>query len=870
MASKKDRGGESSFNTLATRNTAAFKNITKRLTSDPKLGTGNMASSPGGITTELMRVVKRTVNRRRDAENAFNAIPELEMVAQVSLSTILTASDEMLKTTLNYRSEAKGIPFELNEKLLKLVRGEIDERYQLPTKLYDMLYEALFKTGSYPIVIVPETELDELFNQGKIGQESLSTLLAPRGFLGPIDTDKTQSTGLESFTEMLKTPQGTNPDSLKITNFYGSNITLSDNSDILKLPKLKKALLSARMASSYNVGAESMGENVDGTAGFLGMASEVSKDNQKRNKSKRDGQIIDKSRYATDQVIALASRPANLKSSSAGVEIHCTSESVVNVYVPGNVRERIGAFVLLDRNGNTIDMNDPLNFQQYNILSEDANSTNLKQVANNLGMGSDYGAGDDWTAAKLAEMHSTMLDEKIRSSLENGYFGEALNFTLPEQVGRVMLSRVLAKKQTQMLFVPDDQLVYYALDYDRFGSGRSLTDKSRVYISAKAALTYATMQASMLNATRNLQYNIKLDPNDRDPENTIDRAKDRVMRSHNNRSPYYGNLSDIDSYLQNAGISFSIEGNDNYPSLEVAMSDNTPDYKVPDRDVVENVDKVLYRGFGIDPDLIITSSAVEFATQSLSKDLLATKQAVKRQERINPIISKHVRLHIRANGPLIQEMADIVVKFYGERSKRITVKNLEDLIGSFIDWLRVELPEPSLTSLATKLDAWDTEERAMNIALDAMFDDDIFDGLEVDVRNLRALMKLRMTKDWLISAGVNNRYIELFETTEGRTELINMLMRDFREYGETFARLTKATKRSSESLTKRYLTEPDGEEEDGNTDDNSAEDDNDVYGEDIEEPEDGDSTEETEEPNEKDENAEAGEPDAEAGDDVGF
>ncbi|MFX4053968.1 hypothetical protein ACJB0U_11200, partial [Streptococcus suis] len=62
--------------------------------------------------------------------------------------------------------------------------------------------------------------------------------------------------------------------------------------------------------------------------------------------------------------------------------------------------------------------------------------------------------------------------------------------------------------------------------------------------------------------------------------------------------------------------------------------------------------------FGVDPDLIMSPGSIEFATQVLSKDLIATKQTCQRQEKFAPLITHFCRSYTISSGILMSKLAE--------------------------------------------------------------------------------------------------------------------------------------------------------------------------------------------------------------------
>ena len=119
---------------------------------------GSMASSSTtpkvNITQqhELVPFVRENMQRVMDGENVLEVLPELEYVADIVISGILSTKD-LITCSLNYDSDTQAIDPDLKAELLREVRRFFTTKYPISDKLYEVLYDTLFRTGSYALAI---------------------------------------------------------------------------------------------------------------------------------------------------------------------------------------------------------------------------------------------------------------------------------------------------------------------------------------------------------------------------------------------------------------------------------------------------------------------------------------------------------------------------------------------------------------------------------------------------------------------------------------------------------------------------------------------------------------------------------------------
>lgn len=773
---------------------AVIENMTSKLLTPVGKGSSDRNTTNLPSPHELQPIFKSTMQSSIDADHAFNVLPDLEMVAQISISSILSSKD-LITTTLMYDSNCDALPFELRNTLIKITKDHFDDVHKLPRYLYDILYDVMFKTGSYPVAIVPESAVDMLIKSGREGvgkesiQERLKGSMGQKGIFGSIEEPvKNTGLGLESLVTKAAAPaSGIQEIKFGDSGTYGS-VVLTDNIDVLKLPNIQKSItrktikdtyntvLNSTLAEYENVGVEAVNEiNIDATYSI--SAKTATGDDL----SKFDNRIYNDSRYATRMIEEMPTATAAKRPNFGNpLILHIPSEAVIPVHVPGDFKSHVGYLVLIDRLGNPVSRHDMMNnIQAWSWIAGDASSSSLKDAAEGLGFGRPN--QEKWTMAKLTESYSDLVDRKLKNALQNGVYGDSATMTKPQEVYRIMLARSLAKKQTQILYIPVEQMTYFAFDYNDNGIGVSLTEKNKVITSGRAAIMFATLQSSVLNATRNMEYSIQLAATDREPEKTIDDAKHRIMQGYGGRIPFTGSINDMEAYFTNAGISFNVEGNDYYPSTKITVADNTPDYKVPDPMVEEMLAKRNYRGFGVDPDLVMSPGSIEFATQVLSKDLMTTKQVCQRQEKFAPMLTQYCRTYAVSSGDLLSDLAEACKDYFSTGTTKLKAGELGHYLNQFVEGLDVTLPPPDMSLLASQMDAFAEEEKAIDALLEVFVDDTIVDQLgdgTMDSTKARGLVGNFMKRNWFRTNGVMPDLIEMLDDVEKRSEMVKSIADD--------------------------------------------------------------------------------------------
>lgn len=647
---------------------------------------------------ELIPIVKENMQRIMDGENVLEILPDLDYVASIVISGIISTKD-LMTCKLIFDSLAQGINPELQAELTKEVKRFFETVYPISDNLYEILYDVIARTGSYMLGIIPESSVDRIINEGgQIGTENannaniLRDAMSLRGILGdPNATAKENNeVGIENFIGQYMAPRAAGTGfkvtmAGKVSNFekpkkvgegdeqtieyekddIDFGFTLTDNPDVLKLPRLSAAAARQRVSSTYNDLMKSSVnyglENRDGQGhidAFVGLEREETLFTY------FDKTAYKHRNYATKAVEEIRpTETAGRRSVGHPMYQHFPSDSTILCHTPGTFGQPAGAFIVMDEQGYAVTRHSRMyNASATAWIMGNPSSQMINDVALGMGIGKDEDPNREWTMSKLIDSYAQLVEAKLIQALKTGAYGGSLNIVRPTQVYQIMMARALAKKRTQILFIPAEQMVYFALDWTPDGLGRSRLDKTRMISTVRSAIALATMQSTVLNATRNIKLTVTLAPEDRDGEKTIQEAVFRASQQFMSRIPYSGTPDDVMAYIANAGIDVDVEGNDFYPSTKVDVTENTPDYKVPDQATDEGLARKQARALGADPDLVMNPESIEFASQITTKNVFNTKRIIQDQQRLSPMLSHWVKVHIYSDPIIIDRLSAIVRK----------------------------------------------------------------------------------------------------------------------------------------------------------------------------------------------------------------
>ena len=726
--------------------------------------------------SKIQAISDNTKARINDNKNIFQLFPDIELAVQILVSSILSPKD-MVKTELIYRSDDPIFTAELNMKLVSIVENHVNGHYKLKENLHDMLRETLFNTGSYVNVTIPESIVDEIINENEfVSTEALKELFVfnetrpneltsqSLGILG--NPGKPRDTlALENFFNTTKTTKYQGNLSLESLDLPADKtvetfLEITDNYMLLKLPKVVEASNRSklRQITRRNTALESFKSKSKMTNAE--MSATLYKDNAQKM-----------------QPFAVIPGRNNAKRKSIGrpMVMRLPSESVIPVYIPGDETKHIGYFVLIDIDGNPVTINS--NHENMEGLSgimnngggnQSLSSLLLQKARRNLVSNEDK--NNAVTLDDIMKVYSSIVEKDLIERLRNGIYGNNVAISNNSEIYRIMLARNFASKYTRLVYIPEELVTYFAFRYFDNGVGKSYLDDLKVLTSLRAILLFSKVMASTKNSIALTNVNMTLDPNDPDPQKSIELATHEIIKMRQQYFPLGANSPmDLVDWIQRAGLEFTFEGHPALPQTKFDFSTQQMQHTLPDSDLDELLRKQTYMAFGLSPETVDNGFNAEFATTVISNNILLSKRVLQHQQTFTADLTDMVKKITINDRIIIDELLAAVQEnkglfeksipddekaFYSENEERYIGDTLERFIGTLV----VDLPKPDITTLATQTEAFEQYSNALDKAIDAWISSDFITtdlagetSTTIDV--IKQVVKSYFLRNWMSENG---------------------------------------------------------------------------------------------------------------------
>lgn len=707
-----------------------------------------------------------TTSNILDSKAIFNLLPDVELAIQILISTI-TAPKDMINSKTLFKCVSGALNVEASNIMIDILERWWTNTYKINERHEEWLGDILAHTGSVALLVLPESSIDAMINGTKtISKENIASTynvngwLPTKGFLGNPDNSK-KVVSTEGFFEIPTKPLTALKEipikdfTISLESFIGTieegkakeatislenNLFVTDNYEAIKAPLLSKKISEAKTANiiktKLNVGLEASKLPKPGELNTSDINTLNESFFAKRNFKFVPGVVVPKLGMSEN-----IGHPLMMK---------IPSEAVIPVHVPSNPREHVGYFILLDGYGNPI-----ANSQRtdtYTDLSKNLATRRELRLNNDVtsslnGFGSYSYADTNGRVEidRMARSYASIVEADLLARLRNGIYGNNVDISQPEDVYRIMLSRHLANQKTTLLYVPNDLMTYMAFDYNDYGVGTSLLDKTKVISSLRAVCIFANTMAAIKNATGKKVLNINLDPNDHNPVQTVNELLHHYINSNSAAFPLGAtSAKDLTDYLQKAGVSIMVQGNPRYPSTSMTVDDKQSSIATVDTTLTDDLKKTQMMGFSLSPETIDATQNVEFATSIVSSNLLLAKRTYIWQRIYCNFIRKFIVSYTENSQILVDmlkmsldkvkvklpdELADVYKQFLDEKGKvKDDTKDgyKEFVVKYFLDNLIIELPQPDTVSLNTKVEALNAYTQALDAIIDSYISSDTF------------------------------------------------------------------------------------------------------------------------------------------------
>lgn len=711
----------------------------------------------------LMQIYKKLNTQKQSNEYIMKLFPDIELAIQILVSSILSPK-KMTDTQINYSLESDiKLDSAVSSKFLQELSKYLNKEYKLEDKLPDIIREALFETGAYVYAVIPEAGVDDVINSDILPsfsteafKQNVDTLFdscfRQINILKPIDNKTTNDTDSpKSFYDFVR----------KISS--ESYLQVTDNPNIFKLPKVKEVLrkniVKSAIKSNSSISAESL-DKLKYIDIFRDRGNISSTGNN-------DVQFIKTKRETVRKSIG---KPMLMK---------LPTESTIPVFIPGDPSNHIGYFVLLDGNGKPLELDLTETDEQYlyNFFetSENTQFNLTKKSYNNLVNSVTKGIDIN----ELFTMYKEVVEKQLYSSVKNSLYGSNVEMSSKNDVYFLMFTRALKEQKTSLLFIPKELVTYFAFYYNEIGIGKTLLENISILCSLRSILLFSKVMAYTKEAIDVTKVNISLDPNDPDPEKTIEQVQDSVLKLRQNFFPLgINNPVDLVDWIQRAGLQFAYENNPLLPDVKIDFENVNLQHTIPASELEDELRKQSIIALGLSPEVIDNGFSPEFATTVVNNNILLSKRVMIYQKKLMLLVKQFIESLVANDEELrgvlktiVYEDIELIKTHLDETQKALLAEDKVKFADTYIDELvsniSISLPIPENTNLENLAAEFDLYKENLEKVIDSvvstdMFTSDIAGDVSGNIDAIKSIFKNHLLRKWMSD---NSFYPEVLEYT---------------------------------------------------------------------------------------------------------
>lgn len=610
----------------------------------------------------LHSISKRVSDSSRDADNMRAVMPDIELAEEILISTIISPND-FREVNITYAAEdLPDIPPQLVSKFIEIVSDFFDNELPLKALLPEAIRQALLRKGAYPLLVIPESSLDDIINGRRISNEQyISDLkkvslemfsddkqtMRPLGLLGDNNSASGASVGRWSFENF-----GSQAAAGKFSTI-DNHTHVTDNYQMLKMPIL------AEKHREQHIRAKLFGSRASMEA--LSNARMTGLDGKSAGDiNELMSNLYRRSTNTYSEVVRINTVDKSTRMPIGHpLSMYFPPEALIVVHTPGNPKDHIGYYGMVDMEGYPISINTSSSYYNDMVNSSSFNRDQVSSVLGKTAMGAKgVDCNNQMTLAELRAAHINYTELDLLERLQNGIYGKHVEITRPETVYSIMLARSLASMQTTMLWIPAELMTYIAFDYDEMGIGQSVLSKNRVIGMVRAALLFSNSLGAMKNSTNHREVTFHVDPDDEAPEETLEAMMTDYAKVNSASTPFTSaHPLDINDQLLRSNTSFKVEGNNELlPDVNVSVNDQAGSRVIADSEHSDRVDSMFFMGMGVTKSIMDATADVEFAVAAVNENILLSKRSKLRQEVLLTHVNKYVRTYIANDGKLLSDM----------------------------------------------------------------------------------------------------------------------------------------------------------------------------------------------------------------------
>lgn len=420
-------------------------------------------------------------------------------------------------------------------------------------------------------------------------------------------------------------------------------------------------------------------------------------------------------RPVREELIKLEADPEGYTHKGHPTIIELPSEAVIPVHVPGCPTEHLGYFILLDRFGQplTIENSGMANLNKNGCGTGcqpgTANAAYEVLFGNGCCSSSFFGAQNDISSA--GNMIFQNLFEKYLQSRMKGILGrDDLKLSRFNAIATTLFYRLLDQKETMVIFAPVTLVHYFAFAYDKkTGCGLSKLHDAAFLLSLRTTLMMAQVVAAVNDSIQHTKVEFSVDEKVANLEGVMDLMANIFIA----KSKMSGSIdpAEIMRDIHSNALTIVPKNIPGLTGLDVDVSNGSSSSIKPDDQLLEQLTNLLVSHLDVPPAALNQLSEPEFARSLVTYNLFFAKKIARYQRIWCAQMTNFIRTHSSFDMDFQAAIRKTLVAHGKKRSKeklpqeteKLRKKNVnqynrdtESMLSAILNGVEISLPSPNI------------------------------------------------------------------------------------------------------------------------------------------------------------------------------
>lgn len=673
----------------------------------------------------LQTISEKTKDFTRENKKLYLLNPELKQAKQIFISSIISPND-MQTGTVAVTSNTPGLSEQVQKDVNDFLNEFFNDDLEFGVSLEEWLGNALFEEGATPILVLPYQNVTTLAKYDDVVSGMEAAGIKP--FKVDYNADIT-ATVIREATMELNNIEFTS--AKKDTRLKDEDVKYMAT-EAIKFAKAQSSIVSY----SYDVTKIAQGMNKAKTQSNK-MAEKF---DQYFLKNEQDANIT---MTVTDDI----------DGDSAGKSTHPTiiklpSPAVIPIAVPGAKSTHIGYFVLVNEWGNPIDDEMMCRIEQSAKSKQTMEQNTFTNLVNTSFMKSMTGE-DKLQAASVA------FGITIKNMLEHTFNDLGLDGVTIDKyqaLSNCLFYHLLTKNKINVIFVPEQLMVYYAFDYRSNGTGKSMIEELHYILALRTTLIIANIMGTIKNAIDKETISIELDDQDTNIEQTLDIIKNTYIKK--NSPKFYNDPEMISRDIVANSLSIipkNVPGLDH--SLEVTTERRGSEHQSVDDTLMEKLSNMMSLGLNLPPSALNLLSEDEYSRSVATNNLFFANNIRSIQRKAAKHNKKFARNVVKYSTYVQEKLNNILTEGKTDDKK--------DWLKVVLGNLEIKLANPNIVATKAQYEELKEFMSMVDDLIEKVFPDEMYpDSGDTETKEmmgtLRAFTKSKLLRDYIDAVGMQN------------------------------------------------------------------------------------------------------------------